>query len=62
MPAKSGTKAALKAPAEQVRQAERHEEGVAGGAGAERGGREDLPREAEHAADHGVAADGRDAA
>jgi hypothetical protein len=48
--------------AEQVRQAEGDEEGVAGGAGAERRRGEDFPNEAQHAADHGVAADGRDAA
>ena len=48
--------------AEQVGQAQRHEESVAGGAGAERRCGQDFAHEAQHAADHGVAADGRHAA
>ena len=48
-------------PAEQVGQLERDEEGIRHRPGAEPGGDQHVPREAEDAAGHGPAADGEDA-
>ena len=54
--------ALAKQPAEQIGKAERHEEGVGHGTGAQHGSNQNIADEAEHAAEHGQAADGGEGA